>query len=223
VRRFLILPLSLLVAALVPVVPAGAADAPVCTVHLPAAVSATSPYTAVWPTFTDCASYPDVVWAFSAASGPTNDYRGTVEVKNGVSQGAWRYRDSYPTGKYRVANPNLPPVPTDPPQNFTTTVVKFGSTISLKSSRVSDLKVPLKGVVSHYVASVNEMRRWAHRTVSISYRDCDTCEWKFLALDKTDAYGVFSLAAVSPTPRFYRAKVGETSTTWGRTSASVYN
>src|SRR5215217_3412605 len=121
-----------------------AAD-PVCSVHVPAAVVLTAPYTAVWPTFDGCDSYPHVSWWFVAAQDPPMTERGRIDIENGVSQGPWRYRDSYPTGKYYVENINDAISPDDPPQNSTTTVVKYGSRISLTGHRETHLLVPLSG------------------------------------------------------------------------------
>lgn len=217
-RRLLTFPFVLLIAVLAPVLPATAADAPVCTVHVPGAVSATAPYTAVTPTFTGCETYPQVTWYLYGAPGQVF---GQITVKNGVGQGPWRYRDYYPTGRYYLDRSDAV-TPTDPPQNSTSTVVKFGSRITLVATRTSDLKVPLTGIATHYDATANAFRRWANRPVAISYSNCAGCPWKFLVMDKTDKYGKYSLGAVSPTARYYRAKVGETATTWSHTSAAVF-
>jgi hypothetical protein len=213
VRRLLLLPLVLTLSAIVPVLPA-AAVVPVCTVHVSTKVTAAAPITWVSPTFTGCDGYAEAGWTVSRGD---KSY-GRITVKQGVSQGAWRYKASWPTGIYTLTASSSAAVP----QNSTRTVVKFGSRISLTGHRETHLLVPLSGVVSRYVPTVNGFRRWAYRPVAISYKDCFDCPWKFLVMDRTDRYGVFSMGAVSFEARYYRARIGDTSTTWGRTSVPVH-
>ncbi|MFL6172097.1 MAG: hypothetical protein ACJ716_04315 [Marmoricola sp.] len=212
-RRLLLLPLVLLASAVVPGLPAAVAG-PVCTVTMPYSVTAAAPVTWVPPTFTGCDTYPVATWKVTRSG---KSY-GTVTAKNGVSQGSWRYHDSWPTGIYQVT----PLFASAVPQNSTSTVVKFGTRISLKGFRQDHLKVPLSGTVSRYVASADGFVRWAHRFVSVSYSNCVGCAWHSLYSDRTDAHGVFSLAAVSDEVRYYRAAIGDTPVWWGRTSTAVH-
>jgi len=170
--------------------------------------------TYVVPTFTGCDNYASASWAI-VRSGKTY---GRITAKHGVNQGSWRYQDSWPTGSYLLSPASSGAVP----QNTARTVVKDGTRISLKGFRQDHLKVPLTGVISRYVASVDGFRRWPHRTVAISYRDCPTCVWHSLATDTTNASGVFSLAAVSEEVRYYRARIGDSTVWWGSTSNSVH-
>lgn len=212
-RRLLLLLPALLASAILPILPASAAG-PVCTVSLGAKVTAAAPVTWVPPTFTGCDTYPAASWKIARAG---KNY-GTVTAKNGVSQGSWRYHDSWPTGIYKVT----PLFASAVPQNSTQTVVKFGTRVTLKGFRQDHLKVPLTGTVSRYVASVDGYRGWANRFVSISYSNCVGCAWHSLYSDRTDAHGAFSLAAVSDQVRYYRARIGDTSVWWGSTSSSVH-
>ncbi len=188
-----------------------------CAVNLPSKVVAVAPVTAVWPTFDNCGGIDSVTWFFFAGLDRTY---GRVSIENGVSQGAWRFRDSYPTGRYLVQGSDAVE-PFAPAQNTTSTVVKFGSRISLEAGTRTGTRVPLAGVASRYSPAANAFRRWADRPVAISYKDCAACPWKFLAMDRTNVYGAFGLTAISSKARYYRATAGETSTAWGRTSVPV--
>jgi len=205
-----------LVLLFLPLVPAPAGAATVCTVQLPARVVASAPMTWVPPTFTGCEGVAKARWYFVDSFGTRRGPE--IGVDNGSSIGSWRFSDSYRILKYKVT-----PVPTaGVEQNSTTTEVKYGTTITLKGYRQDELRVPLTGKVSRYVASVDGFRGWAKRTVSIAYRNCLTCPWHSLTLDRTDAHGVFSLGAVSYQARYYRASIGDTAVWWGQRSASVY-
>jgi len=208
------LPLSLLVAALVPVLPADAAT--VCTVSFPTRVIASKPLTYAPPSFTGCEGVAKARWNLFDSSGTRRGR--AIGVDNGASIGSWIFSDKYPIGHYKV----VPVATAGVQQNSTATVVKYGTTISLKGYRQDHLKVPLSGTVKRYVASVDGYRGWANRFVSISYRDCTTCAWHPLYSDRTDAHGVFSLAAVSDQVRYYRARIGDTTAWWGSTSNSVH-
>ncbi|RNL81275.1 hypothetical protein EFL95_02630 [Nocardioides marmorisolisilvae] len=198
---------------LAPVAPASAVE-PVCTIAVPYKVTAGAPLTWVKPTFTGCDSYASASWKV-ARSGKTY---GTITAKNGVNQGSWIFHDNWPTGMYAVTPSSSAAVP----QNSTKAVVKFGTKVTLKGYRQDHLKVPLSGTITRYVASVDGYRGWAHRYVSIQYRDCTTCDWHPLYSDRTDAHGKFSLAAVSDELRYYRARIGDTTYWWGSTSSSVH-
>lgn len=212
-RRFSVVVLVGLFAALIPLWPVQALDEPECVLEVPAEVVVTAPITPIWPKFPNCEGRTTSWDVYGYPPGAVAKL-GSFGLTDGVSDGAFRFLDRYPVGRLKTFNPDANANPTF--------VVKFGSRISLKGERVSDLKVPLRGVASRYVPSVNEFRRWANRPVAISYKDCVDCPWQFLAMDKTDQYGVFSLGAVSYEARYYRAKVGETTTTWDRTSTPVY-
>lgn len=217
-RRLLILPLALLAAALAPVVPAGADTPAACTVQLPTKIAAAAPVTWVYPTFTGCDTVTHARWYLFDASMTRRG--GAIGIENGKSTAPWLFRDTYPTGRY-TARAIPPATPTGTTQNSTSTVVKFATRLTIKAHRQDRLRVPLSGTVIRYVAAVNGFRRWPHRMIAIDYRDCTTCTWHFLSFDKTDANGVYSLGAVSEEVRYYRARISNTATFWGGTSASV--
>lgn len=185
---------------------------PPCDIVVPSKVVAVSPTTAVYPKFVNCFDRT-ALWSVTRKSGGSVVGLAFLGIKDGVSRGPWKYKDSLPTGRYGLR-------PTGENQNTTSTVVKFGSRISLASSRTGT-RVPLSGTVSRYVPSVDGFRAWANRPVAISYKDCAACPWKFLAMDSTDAAGRWGLTVISGQVRYYRASVGETATAWGRTSVPV--
>lgn len=184
-----------------------------CDIVVPSKVVAVSPTTAVYPRFENC-SGRNALWSVTRKSGASVVGVGFLGIKDGASRGPFKYRDSAPTGTYGV-------VPTGVDQNTTSTVIKFGSRISLAGSRASRTRVPLSGVATRYVPSADAFKAWGNRPIAISYKDCAVCPWKFLATDRTDAAGRWGLTVISSTVRYYRATVGETATAWGRTSAPI--
>jgi len=186
-----------------------------CAVDLPAKVTAVAPTTVVYPTYDGCGDatvdwYVDGPGAFKAAR---------IGLVGGTSLGPWRFRDSDTPGAFMADPQDVAP----PGLNLggDGTVVKFGSRISLAVGARTTTRVPLTGVVSRYSPAADGFRRWANRPVAISYKDCTTCPWKFLAMDRTDSAGAYGLTVISSAVRYYRATVGETSTAWGRTSQPV--
>lgn len=186
-----------------------------CSVNLPAKVVAVAPFTSVYPTFDGCGG-ATVQWSISH---PRTAQVARVGLDGGASLGRWLFRDAGPTGTYAVRPSKVQPFGIN--QNTTSTVVKFGSRISLKAGTRTGTRVPLSGVVSRYSPSADAFRRWADRPIAISYKDCAACPWKFLAMDRTNSVGAFDITAISTKARYYRATVGETATAWGRTSSSV--
>lgn len=186
-----------------------------CSVDLPATVTAVSPTTVVYPTYDGCGG----ATADWYVDGPGSFQAKRIGLVGGTSRGPWRYRDTDTPGTFRADPQDLAP----PGVNLggDSTVVKFGSRISLVAGVRSGTRIPLTGVASRYSPAADAFRRWADRPVAISYKDCSACPWRFLAMDRTDAYGGFELTALSRTARYYRATVGETSTAWGRTSQPV--
>lgn len=187
----------------------------VCAVDLPTKVTAVAPTTTVYPTYDGCGNatarwYVDGPGAFVATK---------IGLVGGKSVGPWRFRDSDTPGTYLADPQDIAPPGVDLAGD--STVVKFGSRISLTAGSRSGTRVPLSGTVSRYSPTADAFRRWANRPVAISYKDCAACRWKFLAMDRTNSYGAFDITAVSGSARYYRAAVGETSTAWGRTSAPV--
>lgn len=185
---------------------------PSCDIVVPSKVVAVSPTTAVYPKFLNCFDR-SALWSVTRKTGDTVVGLAFLGIKDGVSRGPWRYKDTLPAGKYGLR-------PTGANQNTASTVVKFGSRISLASSRTGT-RVPLSGVARRYMPSVDGFRAWANRPVAISYKDCAACPWKFLAMDRTDAAGRWGLTVISGQVRYYRAAVGETTTAWGRISVPV--
>jgi hypothetical protein len=184
-----------------------------CGITVPSKVVATAPYTAVYPKFTGCGD-STALWSVTRKIGGATTGLGFLGIQDGASRGAWRFRDSYPTGRYDVR-------PTGDLQNTTSTVIKFGSQLSLAGTRASRTRVPLSGVARRYVPSADAFKAWGSRPVAISYKDCAGCPWKFLAMDTTDSAGRWGLTVISTRVRYYRAAVGETTTAWGRTSQPV--
>jgi len=190
----------------------GEPPVPFCELVVPSKVVAVSPTTAVYPKFVGCFDRI-ALWQVTRRTAGGVVSLAFLGIKDGVSRGAWKYKDSLPTGRYGLR-------PTGENQNTTSTVVKFGSRISLASSRTGT-RVPLSGVASRYLPAVDGFRAWANRPVAISYKDCLSCPWKFLAMDSTDSAGRWGLTVISGQVRYYRAAVGETATAWGRTSVPV--
>lgn len=187
-----------------------------CSVNMPSKVVVVARTTAVWPTFDGCGK-ASVDWAIKH---PRTPYDGdTVGLVSGRSTGAWRYRDSEPAGSWKVQPGVVQIVGID--QNSTRTLVKFGSRISLAAGPRNGTRVLLSGVASRYSPQAHSFRRWADRPIALSYKDCLNCPWKFLAMDRTNSYGGYSITAISGKARYYRARVGETPTAWGRTSVPV--
>ncbi len=184
-----------------------------CTVDLPAKVTAVARYTAVYPTFDGCGA----VTASWLVDGPGSFAARTIGVSGGSSLGPWRFRDTESPGVFRAR----PQLGAGGSLGGDSTVVKFGSRISLAAGTRSGTRVPLTGTASRYSPAAHAFRRWADRPIAISYKDCAACPWKFLAMDRTDRYGGFTLTAISGKARYYRATVGETATAWGRTSQPV--
>ncbi len=186
-----------------------------CAVDLPAKVIAVAPTTVVYPAYDGCGDataswYVDGPGAFKAAP---------IGLVGGKSLGPWRFRDSDRTGRF-TADPQ-DPAPAGLNLGGDSTLIKFGSRISLAVGARTPTRVPLSGVVTRYSPATDGFRRWADRPVAISYKDCPTCPWKFLAMDRTDSTGAYGLTVISSMVRYYRATVGETSTAWGRTSQPV--
>lgn len=187
-----------------------------CEIDLPSKVVVTAATTAIWPRFSGCQGVTQT-WYVGNRAGRTY---GTFRIVNGVSRGAWRFRDSFPYGGYQVW-PKAAAGLDGPAANSTRMVIKVGSRLSLTAGPRQGDRVRLSGIASRYSSTADAYRRWASRPVAISYRDCSSCAWKFLGMDATNRYGGFDLTVVSTKTRYYRAKVGETGTSWGRTSKPV--
>lgn len=180
-----------------------------CAIVLPTKVVVTGPATKVWPRFPDCAGQ-SATWNVLSSSGQVY---GAFRIIDGVSQGAWTFRDSYPAGVYRVVG--------ETQQDSAQITVKFGSRLSVAAGPRQGTKFKLSGIASRYSSSAHAYRRWPNRPIAISYKDCLACPWTFLAMDRTNRYGGFDLTVISGEARYYRARVGETWTAWGRTSKPV--
>lgn len=177
-------------------------------------VRAVAPTTAVYPTFHGCQGDTET-WAIRHRVGAKTLTFGTFRVVNGRSTGPWRFKDTWPTGVYDVVSRTR--------YGYrTSTVVRFGSRISLHAGSKVDGHFQLSGDVTRYVPSADGFRGWASRPVAISYKNCAVgCPWRFLVVNRTDSTGHFSSTASSATARYWRATVASTSSVWGRTSDPV--
>lgn len=177
-------------------------------------VRAVGPSTAVYPRFHGCQGQTET-WAIRHRVGKATLTFGTFKVVNGRSAGPWRFKDSWPTGAYDVVSRTR--------YGYrTSTVVRFGSRISLHAGAKVGGHFRLSGEVTRYVPSVDGFRPWADRPVTISYKTCAAgCAWRYARTTRADSKGHFSTAASSATPRYWRAAVATTSTAWGRTSSPV--
>lgn len=185
-----------------------------CSVDLPERVVAVSPTTVVYPRYDGCGS----ATASWLVDGPGSFKAVRIGLDHGRSVGPWRFRDSDRTGRF-TADPHLAPAGLN--LGGDSTVIRLGSRVSLVAGTRASNRFPLTGVVSRYSPAADGFRRWADRPVAISYKDCADCPWRFLSMDRTDSRGVFGLTVISARTRYYRATVGETSTTWGRISQPV--
>ncbi|MFL6173934.1 MAG: hypothetical protein ACJ716_13680 [Marmoricola sp.] len=186
-----------------------------CVIDVPEQVRVVSPMTAVYARFYHCAGWT-LNWAIRHQVGSKAVKYGTLGVKDGRSIGPWRYRDSWPTGRYLVQ----PPAITGP--NSTQMSVKFGSRVTLAASAKTASHFKLSGDVSRYVASIDGWHGWADHAVAISYKNCVSgCQWRYLRTTRTDAIGHFALSSTSSLVRYWRATVADTSSVWGSKSASI--
>jgi len=186
-----------------------------CTVQVPAQVRVVSSSVAVYPRFHHCEDWT-VTWTIRHRVGSTSVKFGTFRVTNGFSAGPWRFRDSYPTGRYLVEPPDVGG------PNETEMIVRFGSRTSLVAGAKTGGRFRLSGTVTRYVASVDGFRGWANRPVAISYKNCASgCAWRFLVTAHTDGSGHYSLTGISSQVRYWRATVGNTASVWGSRSPAV--
>ncbi|MFL6172273.1 MAG: hypothetical protein ACJ716_05215 [Marmoricola sp.] len=186
-----------------------------CTIEVPAQVRVISPITAVYARFHHCRGW-DMKWAVRHRVGGQDVRFGTLGVKVGRSIGPWRYRDSWPTGTYRVVPP-----PVGGP-NTTQLSVKFGSRVTLAAGAKTAGHFKLSGDVSRYVASVDGWHGWANHAVAISYKNCASgCQWRYFGTTRSDASGHYGLLSTSSLVRYWRATVADTASVWGSKSAAV--
>jgi hypothetical protein len=79
--------------------------------------------------------------------------------------------------------------------------------------------VTLSVATSYYSPAVRTYRRWPKARVSLQYRACPACAWKYLRAVNTAANGTATFRAYSPRTRYYRGVSASSATVWGRTSA----
>lgn len=176
---------------------------------------AVSPATWIYPTYANCGS----TTAHWYVDGPGDFTTVRIGVEDGRSLGPWKFRDSDRPGLYSAGPRNAESDDFSPPGD--STVIKFGSRVSLVAGTRTSNRFPLTGIVSRYSPAADGFRRWADRPVAISYKDCVDCPWRLLAVDRTDSSGAFGLTVISAGTKYYRAAIGDTWNTWGRISQPV--
>lgn len=103
-------------------------------------------------------------------------------------------------------------------QNARSYVVKSGSGITIKPARAGKF-VTLSVATIYYSPALRRYRMWPKARVSLQYRACPTCAWKYLRAVRTAANGRATFGTYSPRTRYYRGVTGSSATVWGRTSA----
>jgi hypothetical protein len=107
----------------------------------------------------------------------------------------------------------------DVSQNRLTVSVRLGSRLGISTARSGNY-VTVRATSTRYTPSASAFRPWRGRPVVLSYRTCSTCAWRNFKTVNTNTYGKIAYRVYAPRARDYRAKVADTSNTWGRTSVT---
>lgn len=107
----------------------------------------------------------------------------------------------------------------DVAQRDSTMVIRFGSRLSMTSSR-SGSYVTLKAAARRYSPTYERFAYWKNKSVKVQYRTAGG-SWTTVKTVKTNSKGAISVKLKASSKRTYRAVTADQTNSWGRTSNTV--
>lgn len=193
--------------------------APACNISVPSKVAIVSPYRTVKGTFSSgCRS--DAEYAFWSVVHPTKGSYDSFWFDPGMTSETLDWYDWNPVGVYTVRGEGAYDLDYDRmAQNSPKMTVKYGSRQYISTSR-SRSTVTIAGTTTRYSPRAERYAVLSGYRVYLQSRACSTCAWKPVTSATTNRYGKVTFKRTSSTARYWRVKTVDTSSTFGRTSAT---